>query len=201
MTKSIWEAKQKIAFIENLRKQIAELTDDEEAIRDTLEGELAEGEFESIISRLLAERAEALAVVEGRKIYIQTLEAANAQATARAEAIKGLIGTAMRAASQDKYQGALGTVSFGRGKEKVEVLDVSKLPGKFLKPVVDKALVNEEALEIHKMHQQIVADVLMSEADKAAALAKLPQIPGVVVRPAEDVLTIRAPSGKKAKAP
>ena len=75
----------------------------------------------------------------------------------------------MRAASQDKYQGALGTVSFGRGKDKVLIDDESKLPVKFLKPVVDKALVNEEALEIEKMRQQILADALMGEADKAAA--------------------------------
>lgn len=200
MTKTIWEAKQKIAFIESLRQQIAALTDDEEAIRDTLDGELAEGEFESIISRLLAERAEALAIVEGRKAYIQTLEAANARATSRAEAIKGLIGTAMRAASQDRYQGALGTVSFGRGKDKVEIDDASKLPVKFLKPVVDKALVNEEALEIHKMRQQILADALMGEADKAAALAKLPQVPGVRIVRGDDILTIRAPAGKKGSA-
>jgi hypothetical protein len=198
VTKTIWQAKQKIAFIDSLRKQIATLTDDAEAIRDTLDGELEAGEFEGVISCLLHARAEELAVVEGRASYIEALEAANRAAKARAEKIKEMIGAAMRAASQDSYKGALGTVSFGRGRDQVIIEDEARLPAQYIRPVVDKALVNKDAIEIEKQRRAILADALMSASERDDKLAMLDRLlPGVRVVPGDDILTIRAPAGKK----
>lgn len=197
-TRTVWHAQQQIAFIESLRKQIATLTDDAEAIRDTLEGELAAGEFEGVISCLLHARAEELAIAEGRAAYIETLEAANRAAKGRAEKIKEMIGAAMRAASQDRYKGALGTVSFGRGRDQVIIEDEAKLPPEYVKPVVDKALVNADALNIEKARRGIEAErPIVGDKETEERLRRFFQIPGVKVVPGDDVLTIRAPAGKR----
>lgn len=195
--KSVWAAAEEIRFIERLRAEIAKLTDDDEAIRDTLEGELAAGQIDNIMNSLLHAYHEAKAVCEARKAYAAQIADAAKAADAQADKIKELIDQGMIAAQQRDWKGVMGSVYYTEGRLGVDITDESAVPTKFHKPAIDKTRLNEAALAVNDERVAIQADVLMSPKEKKAALDACPQIPGVAVVKRPDSLTIRKPSGKK----
>lgn len=189
--KTVWEATQEIAFIKFLRDQIARLTDDDQAIRDTLEGELESGQFEDIMNALIHERNVALSIAEARKAYAKRLQEEAAVSEEYADRIKSLIGEGMLAAQRQEWKGTLGSVSWGKGQLQA-IPEEGKVPIEFYKPVLDKAGLKATAINIHKNREAIMADDKMSPTEKEAALKEMPQIKGVTVQRGPDVLTIRS---------
>lgn len=197
--KTVWEAGQEIAFIKAVRDHIATLTDDEEAIRDTIEGELEAGQFDAIINGLLNEYHTACALAEARREYADRVVAEAKRAEAYAGRIKDMIREGMTAAQQRDWKGALGSVYFSNGRLKPEVIDESQVPVEYFKavPTLDKARLNDDALKIHEKRIAIMVDATLTDKDRQKALAKLPQLPGVEIKRSDDPLNIRGPAKGK----
>lgn len=199
--KTVWAASEEIRFIERLRAEIAKLTDDDEAIRDTIEGELAAGQFDDIMNSLLHAYHEAKAVCEARRAYAAQITDAARAADAQATKIKDLIDQGMIAAQQRDWKGVMGGVFYVEGRMGVDITDESQVPTKFHKPAIDKTLLNEAALGIHDERHGIQHHSELTEAQKQEELKLCPQIPGVAVVKRPDSLTIRKPNGKKEAGP
>lgn len=196
--KSVWHAQNRIEFIKSLKAQIATLTDDDQAIRDTLEGELEAGEVDGIMNTLLYERAVAEEIAAARRAYAARLTDSASVSEAYADKIRDMIGEALRAAGRDEWKGVLGSCSFGAGALKVEVTNPGLIPlDPYYRPVLDKAKVNEDAKALQKAIWEIEADVTLTADERAAKLAAVKQIDGVRVYRGDPVLTIRKPRGKK----
>ena len=194
--KTVWQASQELAFITHLRAELEKLTDDEDALRDTLEGELEVGQFDGIMNSLVHEYHTANAIAEGRRSYAAKLAEAARASEEYADRIKKMIDQGMRAAAQDKWKGVTGTIGVTQGRLGVEVTDETKLFD-YMKPVLDKAKLNEVALKRHADYEAIVNDATLTSADKLAAIAKLPVIEGAEVVRNPDFIVIRKPSGGK----
>ncbi len=140
-----WRAEQQVRFIKHLRARLAAVTDgDEEAIRDTIEGEV---DLDPILNKLLASRHEALARAKGLKEYAEKVMEAVQASTAYADRIEGIIYEGLEAAGVTSWQGLLGSCSIVPGGKSVNVLEESKVPFEFWKPVLDKAAVRKQLLE------------------------------------------------------
>lgn len=122
---------QELATVAAVRAQIAKLTDDEEAIRDTLEGEI---DIDRLMARLIADYREREAEMTANdalaKLYAERKKAAEEAASKR----KGLLLHALDLLGQAKWKTAIGTVSRVEGREKAEIDDKALVPDDFLIP-------------------------------------------------------------------
>ncbi len=167
---SKWAAEQAVRFIERLRERLEIVVDgDEQAIRDTIEGET---DVDAIMEKLIGLRQEALALSEGRRaLAYRYAEAAKADEH-RADGIELTILECLRASGIEKWKGAAGTVSIRQGSWSCVIDDPTHVPLQYMKAVPNVAKIKEDLM-----------------AGK--------EVPGAHVMRGEDLLSVRLPGKKK----
>ena len=141
-----WAAECGVRFLKCLRGKIEGMTDDEEVIRDTIEGA---ADVDSIMETLIGERQTANALAEARKGVAKSYsEAAKADAL-RAEKIEGLILEGLQASGQDKWSGVAGTASIRVGGLSVDIIHPELVPLQYTKPVPDTAAIRQVLLDAY----------------------------------------------------
>ena len=122
-----------------LRDQLAALAgDDEEVIRDTLEGAT---NLREIIRDVLASTGEDEAMLAGIDTYIEGLTARKRRIKDRVEYKRSLMTTALEVAGLPKLETDIATVSLSKVQPKVIVTDEAAIPTEFWKasePTLDK---------------------------------------------------------------
>lgn len=142
----VWDAECQIRAMQALRRELEHLTDDEEVIRDTLEGETDLGE---ILDALLKDRNRLEAEIAGIKSYIATeLKATIEKKEVQIEKRERLLRLALETAGQRKWKGQVGQCYLTDGKFSVDIENEGLIPSQFWKvdPQLDKQAV-KKALE------------------------------------------------------
>lgn len=131
MSRQQVDPKLAIRALEAVRRKIAEVTDDEDAIRDTLEGEI---DLDSVFKQLILEYREQEAVAGANKTLADLYTQRQRAAEAKASTLKGLILYALDAALQKGWKTPVGSVSRVEGREGLEVVDLDAIPALYLVP-------------------------------------------------------------------
>ncbi len=131
--------------IERIRK-VAEALDQDDP--DKLEMLNIEGDYTALMEWALRKRLEAKAHAEAIKSIEETYRARRTMFDGKAENMRSVIEWSMKSANEHKNIGPSGTVSFGKKKQGVTVIDESKIPDEFFKieRKLDKAKLNEACL-------------------------------------------------------
>lgn len=116
------------ASIARLKAAFPELADDAELALDTYEGET---DLYRVLSRIVRQRQEKLAMLDGLKAYIGDLSERKARSERSADALKALAQDLMDAADQDKITLPEATLFTTQPRESVNVTDVEALPQGF----------------------------------------------------------------------
>lgn len=115
-----------------LREQLATLAgDDEDVIRDTLEGET---DLRDLLRSMIASTGEDEAMIDGLDAYIDGLSARKKRIKDRIENKRSLMCTALEVAGIKKLDTDIGTLSLSTVQPKVIVTDESAIPARFWKP-------------------------------------------------------------------
>lgn len=128
-----------------LRVALSAQTDDEEAIRDTIEGEL---NLEAGVANVLSLITDDEVLLAGLKQKIDQLGARKAMFERRIEACRAAIEQAMSIAGQETMRLPDATLSIKRTPPKAIITDEAAIPARFWKqpdPVLDKAALNAAA--------------------------------------------------------
>lgn len=119
--------------IKAIRESIRAVTDDEDAIRDTLEGET---DIAGLIRMLLLSVEDDQAMVDGCQSRIDELKERQDRFKHRIEAKRGLIHQAVALSGQRKIEMDIATVSLRAVPPKVIVTNESELPSSCFKTTV-----------------------------------------------------------------
>lgn len=134
-----------------LKAKLLSMGEDDIALtRDMIEGETRLHECISMVAReLLVAEEETIAV----KRAMERMAERGKRHADRAEDLRGILFEAMQAAEQTTMRTPVATLSIRAGTQKVEIIDETKIPKKFLRkppPVPDKAEI-KKALEAGKV--------------------------------------------------
>lgn len=132
------EAKLEIDAARVIKAQIAELTDDEDTIRDTLEGET---DLAPMIRSLVLSIIEDKALMAGAKDASQAMDVRASRFRGRIEAKRELIRVAMELAEWTSREFDVGTVALKKAAPAVSVIDEQDIPAEFFEqsePKLDK---------------------------------------------------------------
>lgn len=124
-----------------IKQGIAALTDDADAIRDTLEGET---NLDAIIRALVVSIDEDKILIDGCTNRIDELRDRKARFEARVDAKRALIAQAMELAEWKKRELDIGTVSLTKGVPQLRVVNEADIPPEFWivgEPKLDKKAV------------------------------------------------------------
>ena len=141
MTGNLWlEAQFVKAEIGRLIDAYPDLAADEILRADMIDGET---DAVKIIETALAERLDAVAIAEAIKARETDLAARRERFERKAEAMRSLISSIMKAAKQSRMQLAEATISVTRPSVSVGIADVDELPQGFFRTVrqADKAAI------------------------------------------------------------
>lgn len=132
MADVIHQASRDIEAIRVIREQIATLAgDDEDFIRDTLEGET---DLPALVHGLLGSIGEDEALAAGLKTYAADLAARRERFEKRAEIKRALVQTALEIAGQKTVETPCGTVSLAPVQPTAIITEESEIPAEFWKP-------------------------------------------------------------------
>ena len=126
-----------------IREGIAKLTDDEDAIRDTLEGET---DLKGVIERLVASVQVDDALSEGLGSLADSLNMRRSRFDARVEHKRALIHQAMEIAGWPKLELPSVTLSLAKGRPGTRIINEADIPAEFWKagePTLDKKALGE----------------------------------------------------------
>lgn len=127
-----------------LKEQLRDLAgDDEDAVRDTIEGET---NLHEVIRKVVAEISEATASVEGIKAHVEKLKARQARLEAGIETKRTAILNAMAIGEIKKLDAGIATLSRKPVPPKLVVVDETAIPSAFWKradPTLDKKALTE----------------------------------------------------------
>ena len=154
-----------LAEVDDLLRAYPDLADDEELRRDCIEGETSAF---AVLTRLVGIERDANSLSAAVANRISELQARKARADKRKEAMRVLMLRIMRGAGLSKAPLVEATVSVGKGRDSVEIVDEAKLPRAFVKVV--------------------------KTPDKTAIKAALDagrKVKGAAIKTGEDVLTVR----------
>jgi hypothetical protein len=137
--------------IERIRGIAQTLPDDDP---DKLEMLNTEGNYTALMEWAIRKRLESVELAAACKAMSETYRTRAEAFTNRAEKMKDIIGWIMQEAKETKYQGVSATVSFGKKKQGVVVLDENKIPESFFKieRKLDKVKLNEAVLKGQTVH-------------------------------------------------
>lgn len=113
------------AAIERMLAAYPELVEDDELLADTLEGET---DLTALMSRLVRMRQERLATAEGLNGYISDLTTRRDRLAKGADGLRGLMLALMTSAQLPKVVLPEATISVGKPRESVSILDIDALP-------------------------------------------------------------------------
>lgn len=149
-----------------LREQLRDIAgDDEDAIRDTIEGET---NLHEVIRRVVEEISAATANVEGIKAHIEKLKARQERLEAGIETRRAAILNAMAIGEIKKLDAGIATLSRKPVPPKLVVVDETAIPSKFWKraePTLDK-----KALTSALKDEELVPGAQMSNGGETLAL-------------------------------
>lgn len=126
-----------------LRASLSDLTDDEDAIRDTLEGELS---LRELITKVVAEIGEKNSEIDGLNKYIEKLDLRKVRIGNSIEFKRTLICNAMEQAGLDRLSTDIGTVTVKAVPPAVVITDEAQIPAQFWKskdPTLDKSALKQ----------------------------------------------------------
>lgn len=209
-----WAAECAVKFMKALRGKLESLTDDEQAVRDTIEGET---DVDAVMERLIGLRQEAKAMSLARSELANSYILAAKADKAKAEAIEALMLECLQACGQESWTGAAGTASIRLGGLSCDIYDPTLIPLEFTKPVPEVGKIRERLLDARN---SLTADgvtiddlvkianeegLVMQDSDSRDALINwilLRAVPGARLVRGSDGLAIRLPGGalKKEKA-
>ena len=135
------EAQLEIDAARVIKAQIAELTDDDDAIRDTLEGET---DLAGIVRKLIISITDDEALCDSAKAVAETYRARASRFDLRADAKRALLLKTMDMAEWRSKEFDVGTVSLARLPPSCIVFNEDVLPDEFwkaAKPSIDKTAV------------------------------------------------------------
>lgn len=176
-----------------LRQDVAALTDDPEAIRDTFDGQTT---LDVEIRRAVLAIEEDEIMIVGIKARESELKNRRLRLEKRIEATRGLIEQAMTIAEWPKHEMDIGTVTLGKASPRLEIDDESQLPSQFWKPAdptLDKAGLKKVLTERHRALE--AAKKIKDSEARLAALIKaeqeFPPVDGARLETDGVTLTIR----------
>lgn len=144
-TPAIRDLQREAEAAQALRVALARETDDEECIRDTIEGET---DLQSGIASVLALITDDEIMLDGLKLKIEQLGARKAMFERRLSACRAAIEQAMMIAGQETMRLPDATLTVKRTPPKALVTDESLIPARFWKqpdPVLDRKALNDAA--------------------------------------------------------
>lgn len=155
-----------LADIDALLAAYPELAEDEDLRADMLEGET---DLHSVLTRLVAIERDADAMIKAIADRARDLSGRKARYEKRKDAMRGLMLRVMQAAGATKAPLAEATVSVGKGRTGVDIVDADALPDTLVRVerVPDKKAIMER-------------------------LAANENVPGAVLREATATVTVRA---------
>ena len=122
-----------------LREQLSALADgDEDAVRDTIEGETS---LHELIGSVVEEIAADCASIDGIKSHVETMRSRKERLEARVESRRAAVLNAMAVGEIKKMELAIATLSRKPVPAKALVLDEAQIPSQFWKradPTLDK---------------------------------------------------------------
>jgi dsDNA-specific endonuclease/ATPase MutS2 len=186
MTTELWHQHLKLQALKSLRGHLDGLTDDEQAIRDTIEGET---DLDALIGNLIALRNEAQAMAEARRALAKRYLKAAGDQEERAAKIEEMIHEALAAASQHAWSGPAGTASIRRGSVACEITDPMQVPIVYQKAEPDKAAIKKALTEQAKCSGM---------AGKLFEVFTWADLPGARLVRGPDSLMIKIPGSKDA---
>lgn len=159
---------------------------DEALITDMIEGET---DFFDALDQAAAFIALDEAHVAGIESMIEKLQGRATRKKARIELTRTAILNAMETAEQEKYEGAVATISAGKKPVSLMVIDESLIPSEFFTipetppPALDKrALLAKLKERTEAIEKAVKAAAALPDDERAAAFAKIaadnPTIPG-----------------------
>lgn len=119
-----WDARKLQAEIAGLLQQYPELAEDEDLRADTLEGV----GLDEVLSKLVGAAQDAKFMATATADRIGELQARKSMFERRNEAMRTLLFRVLKAADLPRRVLPEATVSIGKGRDKVEITDESKLP-------------------------------------------------------------------------
>lgn len=155
-----------LADIDALLAAYPELAEDEELRRDMLEGSTAAYD---VLTRLVNIEREANSMADAIAARVRDLQARKARAEKRKDMTRTLMLRVMKAAGIKKAPLVEATVSVGKGRDSVEIVDADALP--------------DELVRVERV------------PDKKAILEKLAaneNVPGAALKVGGETLTVRA---------
>lgn len=213
-----WAAECAIRFMKALRGKIESLVgDDEEVIRDTIEGAT---DVDPVMEALIRLRNEAEALCKARRALAQDYQSAARANEAQGEKIEGLILECLRACGRDEWKGVAGTTYIREGSWSTEIERPDLVPLRYQKAVPNVEMIKGELgalrLELEAMDYAALVDAAIAEGcadlksyptaatasqraeliDKVLAI----RIPGARLVKGGDTLTILMPRKQKAAA-
>jgi hypothetical protein len=186
MTTELWHAELKLRALKSLRGHIEGLVgDDEQALKDTIEGAV---DLDQLLGALVGLRQEATLLAEARLDLARQYRRAADDAYVRAEKIEGMIFDALTAACQQKWAGPAGTCSIRRGSVSCEITNPMVIPFEFHKSAPDVAAI-KEALK---------GAAVLSGAKNFSEFTDI-SMPGARLVRGPDTISIRIPGNKDAE--
>ena len=176
-----------------VRESIAAVTtDDDELLTDMIEGET---DLFEIIDRLIARRAENMALAAGAAQHIETMRGRRERFERLAEQDRTLITQAMLIAELPSVRRPIATLSLSARAAKLVIDDEAAIPSGFWKvgdPRLDKIALAEAVKASAAARAEAIVALPEDPSERDEAIANLPpEIPGAHLEAAAASLTIR----------
>jgi hypothetical protein len=176
-----------------LKESIAAVaTDDDELLTDMIEGET---DLFEIIDRLIARRAENMALAAGAAQHIETMRGRRERFERLAEQDRTLITQAMLIAELPSVRRPIATLSLSARAAKLVIDDEAAIPSSFWKvgdPRLDRSALAEAVKASSAARAEAIAALPEDPRARDEAIANLPpEIPGAHLEAAPPSLTIR----------
>lgn len=160
---------------------------DAELVADTIEGETSLFEaVDAVLDRI----ADAEVMLEGLNVVIARLDARKARYEARIKTDRTLLEQALTIAELPKLERPAATLSISTRAPSLVLTEESDIPAKYWKagaPTLDKKALAADL----KDRAKALANLPEDEAQRAALLASLPEIPGATLSNGAPSLTLR----------
>lgn len=160
---------------------------DAELVADTIEGETSLFEaVDAVLDRI----ADAEVMLEGLNVVIARLDARKARYEARIKTDRTLLEQALTIAELPKLERPAATLSISTRAPSLVLTEESDIPAKYWKagaPTLDKKALAADLTDRAKA----LANLPEDEAQRAALIASLPDIPGAALSNGAPSLTIR----------
>ena len=176
-----------------VRESIAAVaTDDDELLTDMIEGET---DLFEIIDRLIARRAENMALAAGAAQHIETMRGRRERFERLAEQDRTLITQAMLIADLPSVRRPVATLSLSARAAKLVIDDEAAIPSGFWKagdPRLDRSALAEAVKASAAARAEAIVALPEDPRARVEAIANLPpEIPGAHLEAAPPSLTIR----------